>query len=130
MTAPSIAGARAGADADLNESAAGRPLCRAIDVEIGAPVRADVEGLPPLAVFHLEDGFYVIGDTCTHGEASLCDGFVEGDEIEAVGLCNAQVQALMDKHERPRNGAARLAIVECAHPCRTPRSRSESSPER
>ena len=46
------------------------------------PVRVEVEGLPPLAVFQLDDGFYVTDDTCTHGEASLCEGFVEGDEIE------------------------------------------------
>ena len=59
-----------------------RPLCHAIDVEIGTPVRVEVEGLPPLAVFQLDDGFYVTDDTCTHGEASLSDGFVEGDEIE------------------------------------------------
>ena len=59
-----------------------RPLCAAADVEVGTPLRVEVEGLPPLAVFHLDDGFYVTDDTCTHGEASLCDGFVEGDEIE------------------------------------------------
>jgi nitrite reductase/ring-hydroxylating ferredoxin subunit len=32
--------------------------------------------------FQLDSGFYVTDDTCTHGEASLSDGFVEGDEIE------------------------------------------------
>jgi nitrite reductase/ring-hydroxylating ferredoxin subunit len=64
------------------EASAWRPLCAAGSVEIGTPVRVEVEGLPPLAVFHLEDGFFVTDDTCTHGEASLCDGFVEGDEVE------------------------------------------------
>ena len=60
-----------------------RPLCHAIDVEVGVPVRVDREGLPPLAVFQLEDGsFHVTSDVCTHGEASLSDGFVVGDEIE------------------------------------------------
>jgi nitrite reductase/ring-hydroxylating ferredoxin subunit len=63
-------------------SATWRPLCATADVEIGTPRRVETEGLPPLAVFRLEDGYYVTDDTCTHGEASLCDGFVEGDEIE------------------------------------------------
>lgn len=51
-------------------------------LEEGAPQRVVVEGLPPLAVFKLADGCFVTADTCTHGEASLCEGFVEGDEIE------------------------------------------------
>jgi nitrite reductase/ring-hydroxylating ferredoxin subunit len=63
-------------------TAAWRPLCATADVEIGTPRRVETEGLPPLAVFQLDDGYYVTDDTCTHGEASLCDGFVEGDEIE------------------------------------------------
>lgn len=59
-----------------------RPLCLAAAVEIGVPLRIVVERMPPLAVFNLEDGFFVTDDTCTHGEASLCDGFVDGDEVE------------------------------------------------
>ena len=57
-------------------------LCATADVEIGAPKRIETSGLPPLAVFQLDDGFYVTNDTCTHGEASLCDGFVDGGEVE------------------------------------------------
>ncbi|MEX0731606.1 MAG: non-heme iron oxygenase ferredoxin subunit [Aquisalimonadaceae bacterium] len=59
-----------------------RPLCAASDVDADIPVRVVIEGLPPLAVFQLDDGYYVTDDTCTHGEASLSDGFVEGDEVE------------------------------------------------
>lgn len=58
------------------------PLCPTSEVDPDMPVRVVPEGFPPLAVFELEDGYYVTDDTCTHGEASLCDGFVEGDEIE------------------------------------------------
>lgn len=57
-------------------------LCPTADVEEGMPRRVLTDGLPPLAVFQLEDEYFVTDDTCTHGEASLCDGFVEGDEIE------------------------------------------------
>lgn len=66
------------------EPGAVRSLCPTGDVEIGMPRRIVVEGLPPLAVFKLEDGYFVIADTCTHGQASLCEGFVEGDEIECA----------------------------------------------
>ena len=38
---------------------------------------------PPIAVFHTEDGeLFAIDDTCTHQDASLADGWLEGDEIE------------------------------------------------
>ena len=60
-----------------------RPLVATVDVDVGTPKKIDLPGRPPLAVFHLEGGeFCVTDDTCTHGEASLCDGFVEGDEVE------------------------------------------------
>ena len=69
---------------DDDASASGwRPLCHAIDVEVDVPMRVEREGLPVLAVFRLEDGsIHVTDDTCTHGQASLSDGFVVGDEIE------------------------------------------------
>jgi nitrite reductase/ring-hydroxylating ferredoxin subunit len=58
------------------------PLCATSAVEADAPARIEKPDLPPLAVFKLADGFFVTSDTCTHGEASLCEGFVDGDEIE------------------------------------------------
>lgn len=58
------------------------PLCKAADVAPGAVKRVDVEGLPPLAVYNVEGAFYVTDDTCSHGQASLAEGYVEGDEIE------------------------------------------------
>jgi len=60
-----------------------RPIYEADFLEAGAPQRVVVEGLPPLCVVQLEGGgLHVVDDTCTHGQASLADGFVEGDEIE------------------------------------------------
>ena len=35
-----------------------------------------------IALFKLEDGVYAINNLCTHGNARLCDGFVEGHEVE------------------------------------------------
>lgn len=57
-------------------------LCATADVKTDAPKRVEPAGLPALAVFKLDDEYFVTDDTCTHGEASLCDGFVEGDEVE------------------------------------------------
>jgi 3-phenylpropionate/trans-cinnamate dioxygenase ferredoxin subunit len=38
---------------------------------------------PPITVFHTEDGeLFAIDDTCTHQDASLADGWLEGDEVE------------------------------------------------
>ena len=54
-----------------------RALFEADFLEEGTPQRVVVEGLPPLAV---RAG--VVGDEAAVGEASLCEGFVEGDEIE------------------------------------------------
>ena len=35
-----------------------------------------------IALFRLEDGVYAIQNTCSHGNAQLCDGFVEGHQVE------------------------------------------------
>src|SRR5689334_14097974 len=38
---------------------------------------------PPVSVFHTDDGgLYAIDDTCTHQDASLADGWLEGCEVE------------------------------------------------
>lgn len=42
-----------------------------------------VETDPPIAVFHTDDGeIFAIDDTCSHQDASLADGWLEGCEIE------------------------------------------------
>ncbi|MEO3938898.1 bifunctional 3-phenylpropionate/cinnamic acid dioxygenase ferredoxin subunit [Dermatophilaceae bacterium Soc4.6] len=42
-----------------------------------------VQADPPIAVFHTEDGeVFAIDDTCTHQDASLADGWLEGCEVE------------------------------------------------
>ena len=46
------------------------------------PRRIEIDGLPPLAVFKIDGEFFVTDDTCTHGEASLVDGYVDGDQVE------------------------------------------------
>lgn len=46
-------------------------------------VPASVTGTVPIAVFHAEtDKFYALDDRCTHGAASLAEGFIEDDIVE------------------------------------------------
>jgi nitrite reductase/ring-hydroxylating ferredoxin subunit len=51
-------------------------VCGVADVEPGAVIPVDVEGLPRLAVYRVGDEFFCTQDMCTHGAASLGD---EGD---------------------------------------------------
>jgi nitrite reductase/ring-hydroxylating ferredoxin subunit len=37
---------------------------------------------PPVAVFHIEDGFFATDDTCTHAEFSLGEGWIEDGTVE------------------------------------------------
>lgn len=57
-------------------------VCRLADVPPGEALRVtDVS--PPIAVFHTDEGeIFAIDDTCTHQDASLADGWVEGCEVE------------------------------------------------
>jgi len=54
--------------------------CAVADLPVGEALRLD--GPVPIAVFHTEDGFFAVGDTCTHQDASLADGWLEGCFVE------------------------------------------------
>jgi nitrite reductase/ring-hydroxylating ferredoxin subunit len=58
------------------------PICAASEAEDFGALRVVVDGLPPLAVFHREGEFFVVADTCSHGEASLSEGTIVGESIE------------------------------------------------
>ncbi|MEV0185646.1 bifunctional 3-phenylpropionate/cinnamic acid dioxygenase ferredoxin subunit [Streptomyces sp. NPDC050625] len=46
-------------------------------------VPADVTGhADAIAVFNDEGTYYALDDTCSHGQASLAEGWVEGGEVE------------------------------------------------
>lgn len=46
------------------------------DLEI---LRVTPEGYPPIAIYRLGDAFFATDDTCSHGDASLADGFLDED---------------------------------------------------
>ncbi|MCZ9351202.1 bifunctional 3-phenylpropionate/cinnamic acid dioxygenase ferredoxin subunit [Streptomyces mutabilis] len=57
------------------------PVCRLDDLPRGESCRLETD--PPVAVFCTEDGeIHAIDDTCTHQDASLSDGWLEGCWVE------------------------------------------------
>ncbi|WP_396657998.1 non-heme iron oxygenase ferredoxin subunit [Microbacterium sp.] len=44
--------------------------------------RFDVEGVPIAVVLDSNGDVHAIGDTCTHGDISLSEGFVDDDALE------------------------------------------------
>ena len=56
------------------------PICRLEDLPPGESIRIDTE--PPIAVFHSDGELFAIDDTCTHQNASLSEGWLEGCWIE------------------------------------------------
>lgn len=57
-------------------------ICAIDDVPVGEGLRITTV-TPPIAIFLTEDGtVHAIDDTCTHQDASLADGWVEGCWVE------------------------------------------------
>jgi nitrite reductase/ring-hydroxylating ferredoxin subunit len=57
-------------------------ICQVDDVFEDCGRRYELNGFEPLAVFNLAGTFQVTDDTCTHGNASLADGWVSDGEVE------------------------------------------------
>lgn len=50
------------------------------DIPAGEAIRVQAE--VPIAVFNVDGELYAIDDTCTHQDASLADGWLEGCTVE------------------------------------------------
>lgn len=63
------------------------PTSRALEIEdaaqmpIGSVRLIAATGVGAFALYRLEDGYYATDDLCTHGDGSLAEGDVDGDEI-------------------------------------------------
>lgn len=55
--------------------------CKVTDVAEGQVIQIAIGSRPPLAIYHLEGEFYATDDACTHGDAALSDGTIEGEHI-------------------------------------------------
>jgi nitrite reductase/ring-hydroxylating ferredoxin subunit len=73
-------------------------VCPTTGVPEGQGVQVAVDDLV-LAVFKINDRFYVINDACTHGPGSLSEGEVDGNIVEcnfhngAFNICTGEVVA-------------------------------------
>lgn len=56
------------------------PVCRLEDLPVGESVRLDTT--PPVAVFNADGALYAVDDTCSHQDASLSEGWLEGCLVE------------------------------------------------
>lgn len=57
--------------------------CAVTDLESGEALRLDTS--PPIAVFNVDGEFFATSDTCTHGQSSLSEGYVEDDcSVECI----------------------------------------------
>jgi 3-phenylpropionate/trans-cinnamate dioxygenase ferredoxin subunit len=54
---------------------------RLADIQEGGAIRVEVDG-EAVALFRVAGRIYAIADTCTHEEASLSEGFLEGETVE------------------------------------------------
>lgn len=58
-------------------------VCPLADLAPGEILRLELDPDPAIAVFHTEDGeVFAVDDECTHQNASLSDGWLEGCEVE------------------------------------------------
>lgn len=57
-------------------------VCSASELEQDSALRVEVDGIAICVVKDGEGEIHAIGDTCTHGDISLADGFVEGETVE------------------------------------------------
>jgi 3-phenylpropionate/trans-cinnamate dioxygenase ferredoxin component len=56
--------------------------CALAELEPNAAKRVVIDGVPIAVVLDSSGAVHAIGDTCTHGDISLSEGFVEDDTLE------------------------------------------------
>ncbi|MBF4462377.1 MULTISPECIES: non-heme iron oxygenase ferredoxin subunit [unclassified Rathayibacter] len=57
-------------------------ICSVSELVPNQAIRVEVDGVAIAIVQDAAGDIHAIGDTCTHGEISLAEGFVEGDTLE------------------------------------------------
>lgn len=55
-------------------------VCTVDALPVGEAVR--IVAHAPIAVFNADGTYYAVDDTCTHQDASLADGWLEGCQVE------------------------------------------------
>ena len=57
-------------------------VCSASELSPSTAKKVVVDGVPIAVVMDSAGAFHALGDTCTHGDISLSEGFVEDDTLE------------------------------------------------
>jgi len=57
-------------------------VCAVDEIAVNQPMRVVLDGKPIAVVKDSGGEVHAIGDTCTHGDISLSEGFVEDDTLE------------------------------------------------
>jgi 3-phenylpropionate/trans-cinnamate dioxygenase ferredoxin subunit len=57
-------------------------VCTTAELSPSAALRVVLEGKPIAVVMDSAGAVHALGDTCTHGDISLSEGFVEDDTLE------------------------------------------------
>lgn len=57
-------------------------VCALSDLVQDTALKVEIDGTPIAVVLDSNGVVHAIGDTCTHGDISLSEGFVEGDSLE------------------------------------------------
>ncbi len=57
-------------------------VCSVADVRVDQALRVMLDGVPVAVVRDSAGVIHALGDTCTHGDISLAEGFVEDDTLE------------------------------------------------
>ncbi len=87
-------------------------VCPIADVAPGAAIRVDVEGLR-LAVVHIDDAWYVLGDRCSHADASLAEGMVWCEEREIECPKHGSTFALATGEPQSLPATRPVPVYEC-----------------
>jgi len=57
-------------------------ICALDELEVNQAVKVELDGVSIAVVRDAAGDVFAIGDTCTHGDISLSEGFVEGQTLE------------------------------------------------
>ena len=74
-------------------------VCTTDELEVNKAFRLVLDDVAIVVVKDATGAVHAIGDTCTHGDISLSDGFVEGETLE----CWAHGSAFSLRTGRPLN---------------------------
>lgn len=74
-------------------------VCKADDIPANQAVKVTIDEVPIALVKDSQGELHALGDTCSHGEISLSEGFVEDDALE----CWAHGSKFDLRSGKPRN---------------------------